>query len=47
MTNSLAIMLEGQYTVVAKNNIGHKIRETRNFTVGDGDTKQIDLVIPE
>lgn len=42
-----AILPEGKYILVAKNKIGHKVRATREFTVKDGDNKQIDLIIGE
>ena len=47
MPNDSAILPVGKYTIVVKNNKGHKIRMTQNFTVKDGDTKFIDLVIPK
>ena len=47
MPNSRAILPEGKYTIVVKNNMGHKIRMTQDFTVKDGDTKFIELVVPK
>lgn len=39
------ILPVGKYTIVAHNKMGHKLRLTHNFTVDDGDNKQIDLVV--
>ena len=44
-SNNSQILPEGKYTIVARNNIGHKVRLTQDFTVKDGDTKQIDVVV--
>ncbi|WP_455201679.1 sigma-70 family RNA polymerase sigma factor [Kaarinaea lacus] len=47
MPDESAILPEGNYALVIKNNIDHKVRATRDFTVKDGDTKQLDLIITE
>jgi RNA polymerase sigma-70 factor (ECF subfamily) len=47
MPDDSAILPEGNYTLVIKNKFGHKVRATQDFTVKDGDTKQLDLIITE
>jgi RNA polymerase sigma-70 factor, ECF subfamily len=44
-SNNSQILAEGKYTIVAHNKLGHKLRLTHDFTVNDGDTKQVDVVV--
>ena len=47
MPDDSAIVSEGKYTLVVKNKIDYKVRATQGFTVKDGDTKQLNLIITE
>lgn len=44
-SNNSQILAVGKYTIVARNKLGHKIRQIHDFTVEDGENKQIDLTI--